>query len=205
MKTVYFQYGEKEINYLKQCDEALSKIIDQYGFIEREVIPDIYTGLLHTVVGQLLSTKVANVIFSRLEAMVGNMTPENVAQYSIEEIKQCGLTKRKSQTIKEITDRILKGELNLQSLQQKNNKEVIEELTLIKGIGEWSAEMILILTLQRKDVLSYKDLAIRRGLCRLQGLSQIDRETFEIYKQRYSPYGSIAALYLWKLSHEKEK
>ena len=80
--------------------------------------------------------------------------------------------------------------------------EVIGLLSSLPGIGVWTAEMLLIFSLGRMDVLSYGDLAIRRGLCKLYGHKTLTKEQFARYKKRYSPYGSIASLYLWRLSVE---
>lgn len=70
----------------------------------------------------------------------------------------------------------------------------------IKGIGEWTAEMILIHSLERPDLLSYKDLGIRRGIMRLHGLEELSKKEFETYRKRYSPYGTVASIYLWEIS-----
>ena len=80
------------------------------------------------------------------------------------------------------------------------DKEVMEKLTALDGIGEWTAEMLMIFTLQRPDVLSFKDLAIIRGLKRLYHHRTIDRARFERYRKRFSPYGSIAGFYIWEVA-----
>ena len=82
--------------------------------------------------------------------------------------------------------------------------EIIGRLSALPGIGVWTAEMLLIFSLERKDVLSYGDLAIRRGICNLYGHKTISKEQFERYRRRYSPYCSIASLYLWELSKEEK-
>jgi DNA-3-methyladenine glycosylase II len=79
---------------------------------------------------------------------------------------------------------------------------VKSKLTSIKGIGNWTAEMFLIFSLKRMDVVSYKDLAIRRGMMSLYGLERLEKKTFERYRENYSPYGTVASLYLWSLSKE---
>lgn len=75
----------------------------------------------------------------------------------------------------------------------------------LKGIGEWTAEMLLIHSLQRADVLSYKDLGIRRGIMRLYGLEELSKQEFNVYRKRYSPYGTVASIYLWEISSRKEE
>lgn len=74
------------------------------------------------------------------------------------------------------------------------------KLSKLKGVGEWTAEMPLIHSLERPDILSYKDLGIRRGLIKLYSLEELSKEEFETYRKRYSPYNTVASLYLWKIS-----
>ena len=79
------------------------------------------------------------------------------------------------------------------------DEEVIKELSSLKGIGVWTAEMLLMFSLGRRDVLSFGDFGIRRGLCRIHGLAEeeLTKEKFEEYRRLYSPYGTVASLYLW--------
>ena len=82
----------------------------------------------------------------------------------------------------------------------ENGREVIRELSSLKGVGIWTAEMILLFCMQRPDVFSYDDLAIQRGLRMLYHHRSIDRKRFEMYRRRFSPYGSVASLYLWAVA-----
>ena len=81
-----------------------------------------------------------------------------------------------------------------------NDEDAIRALSSLKGIGVWTAEMILLFCLQRPDIFSYDDLAIRRGLRMVYHHREIDRERFEKYRRRFSPYGSVASLYLWAVA-----
>ena len=90
--------------------------------------------------------------------------------------------------------------MNFHTLHTLSDNEVIERLTSLNGVGVWTAEMVLIFSLCRPDVVSYEDLAIRRGMMNLYGLKELRKEKFYRYKKRYSPYGSVASLYLWALS-----
>ena len=85
-----------------------------------------------------------------------------------------------------------------------SDSEIIEALTAISGVGVWTAQMLLIFSLMRPDVVSYGDLAIRRGMMNMYGLRELSKEKFERYAKHYSPYGSVASLYLWELSHIDE-
>lgn len=91
------------------------------------------------------------------------------------------------------------GTLNLEQLWSLSDEEVILELTKLKGVGVWTAEMILTFCMQRPNVVSFGDLAIQRGMRMLYRHQQIDRTKFERYQKRYAPYGTVAGLYLWAI------
>ena len=107
---------------------------------------------------------------------------------------------KKARYIKEIGESVYGGALDLAAFSEMTDEEIIKRLSALPGIGVWTAEMLLIFSLQRRDVCSFGDLAIRRGMCNLYGLETLSKEQFTRYKKRYSPYGSIASLYLWELS-----
>lgn len=130
----------------------------------------------------------------------GKVTPDLVCGTDIRDIQKCGMSMRKAGYIKAAAQAVHSGALDLAALRQMPDDEVIKHLSALPGIGVWTAEMLLIFSLGRKDVLSFGDLAIRRGICRLYGHKELSRERFERYRKRYSPYGSIASLYLWEIS-----
>jgi DNA-3-methyladenine glycosylase II len=112
------------------------------------------------------------------------------------------MSMRKATYIKGMAEACAKGDLDLDGLKLLPDQEVVARLSALRGIGAWTAEMILIFSLQRPDVVSWNDLAIRRGMMILYGLDQLTRDRFDQHRKRYSPYGSVASLYLWEISHE---
>ena len=196
----YFKYGEKEIDYLREVDKKLAIEIDKIGMIQREVNTDLFSALISSVISQQISTKAAITVTSRLIELVGEFTPENIEKIELESIQQCGMSLRKAGYIKGIAHVAVTKEIDFNKLHKLPDREVIKELTKLKGIGEWTAEMILLHSLERPDILSYKDLGIRRGIMRLYELEELSKEEFEIYRERYSPYGTVASLYLWEIS-----
>lgn len=106
----------------------------------------------------------------------------------------------KAHYIKEITRRIISDQLDLERLADLSNEEVIEQLCELPGIGRWTAEMILTFSLQRKDIISYSDLAILRGMRMVYHHRRITPQLFTKYKRRYGPYATIASLYLWAVA-----
>ncbi len=196
----YFIYGEKEIEYLKKKDKKLAEAIDKIGMIKREIILDPFEAIITSVVGQQISNKAAVTVNSRLLELVGKIAPDNIGQATLEDIQKCGMSNRKALYIKGIAEAALDKSIDFKNLHKLSDEEIIKELTSLYGVGVWTAEMLLIFSLGRMDVLSFKDLAIVRGMMRLYGLDKITKKEFEKYRKRYSPYGSVASLYLWELS-----
>jgi 3-methyladenine DNA glycosylase/8-oxoguanine DNA glycosylase len=94
----------------------------------------------------------------------------------------------------------MRGEIDFARFHEMADREIIDQLLSLRGIGVWTAEMLLLFSLSRPDVVSWGDQAIRRGMMNLYGLKKLTKEQFYRYRRRYSPYGSVASLYLWALS-----
>lgn len=197
---MFFQYGEKEINYLKRKDKKLAWAIEQIGHIERRLDADLFASVVRHIVGQQISSKAQATVWARLEDRLSVVTPASVHAASPEELQSLGMSLRKAEYIKDFASKIVSGEFALQAVEQLSDEEAIAALSSLKGIGRWTAEMILLFCLQRPDILSFDDLAIQRGLRMLYHHRKITRELFNKYKKRYSPYGSTAAIYLWAIS-----
>ena len=199
----FFKYGETEINYLKAACPKLATVIDRAGMLRRKVEPEVFKALISSIVSQQISVSAALTVFSRLEELVGEMNADAILAKTDDEIKGCGLSYRKVGYIKGICEAVKSGELDLDSLGELSDEEVIAELVKLPGIGVWSAEMFLIFSLLRPDVLSYGDLVIRKGIMKLYDLDDISKQDFEVYRKMYSPYGTVASIYLWDLANEK--
>jgi DNA-3-methyladenine glycosylase II len=197
---LFFPYGTIEIDHLKSRDKPLGGAIDRIGHIERAVDTDLFSSVIHHIIGQQISTAAQRTIWERMNKQLGSITKDSVCGLSMEEIQSFGMTFRKAEYIKDFSDKIKRGELNIDDIKNKPDNEVIGELSRLKGIGRWTAEMIMIFCLQRPDILSYDDLAIHRGLRMLYHHRNINKKTFEKYRRRYSPYGTVASLYLWAIA-----
>lgn len=195
-----FQYGLKEIEYLKTQDPVLGQAMEQIGRIEREITPNPFEALISSVVSQQISKKAAETVWNRLQNLLGAINPERIDQTDIDAIQGCGMSLRKAGYIKGIAEAAQRGEVDFTKLHTLKDEEIIRSLSALPGVGVWTAEMLLIFSLCRPDVVSYRDLAIRRGMMNCYGLSELSKGDFETYRQKYSPYGSVASLYLWALS-----
>ncbi len=197
---MYFEYGEKEINYLKKKDKRLGEAIDKIGMLKRPIDTDIFTAIIRAILGQQVSRQARETVFSRMEHSISSITAENINCLTVEEIQAFGTTFKKAEYIKDFALKICSGDLNLDKLHVLTDSEVIEELSALKGIGVWTAEMLLASTLKRDDVLSFGDIAIHRGLRMLYRHKEVTKKMFERYRKRYSPYGTTASVYLWAIA-----
>ena len=198
---LYFKYGEKEISYLKNKDKKLVEVIEKVGLIERETDPELFSALVHHIVGQQISTKAQATIWERMKKSLGAVTPETILNASMDEIRSFGISLRKVEYIKDFAEKVHTGEFDIEAAEKMEDDELIKYLTTLKGVGVWTAEMILLFCLQRPNVFSFDDLAIKRGLRMVYHHRKIDRKLFEKYRRRFSPYCSVASLYLWAVSN----
>ena len=197
---MYFAYGEEETDYLKKKDKRMAEVIDRIGHVERTVDTDLFSAVVHHIVGQQISTKAQETIWQRMLSALGEVNAETVIAAGEAKLQSLGMTFRKAEYITDFAEKVRTGAFDLEGIWQKSDEEAIRELASLKGIGVWTAEMILLFCMQRPDVLSCDDLAIQRGLRMVYHHRKIDRKLFEKYRRRFSPYGSVASLYLWAVS-----
>ncbi|MCR4725227.1 MAG: DNA-3-methyladenine glycosylase 2 family protein [Clostridia bacterium] len=195
-----FEYGSKEIEYLKAKDKKLGAVIDRIGHIDRPVDTDLFESVVHQIVGQQISTKAQQTIWHRMTAFLGDVTPAAIAAASADELQQLGLTFRKVDYMQDFARKVLDGSFDLDAVQHMSDEDAIAALASLRGIGVWTAEMLLLFCLQRPDVLSYGDLAILRGMRMVYRHRKIDKPLFEKVRRRLSPCGSVASLYFWAVA-----
>ena len=195
-----FHYDDRAKDYLCERDGKLGRYIKELGDIEREMQPDLFEALANSIISQQISGKAAVAIYSRLKDVATEISPEKIAVLPESEIRQCGISQRKAVYLKIAAQAIMTDELNLSRLRNLDNEAVIKALEKLPGIGRWSAEMILIFSFGREDVLSYGDYGIRRGIMKLHSLPELTKKQFGYYENLYSPYGTIASFYLWEIA-----
>lgn len=192
----YFDYGEKEILYLSKKDKKLGQAIKQIGFIQREVEPNLFVALMNSIVAQQVAKKAAATVWARFVDLVGEVTPQNVSKCSVEEIQKCGMSFRKANYILSVAT----APIEYNKLNNLPVEEITKQLVALPGIGIWTVEMLLIFCLQKPDIVSWGDFAIRKGMMILYNKKELSKQDFLKYKKRYSPFGSVASLYLWHIS-----
>lgn len=197
---MYFQYGDKETEYLKKKDKVFGEVIEKIGHIEREVDSNLFSSVIHHIIGQQILTKAQATIWRRMKEQFGEVTAESILAADIPELQSFGMTFRKAEYIKNFAEKVQSGTFDLEGISLLPDNEAIKVLAALKGIGVWTAEMILLFCLQRPDIFSFDDLAIQRGLRMVYHHRKIDRRLFEKYRRRFSPYCSVASLYLWAVA-----
>ncbi len=197
----YFDITEEALTHLTAKDPKLGEAIAQIGVIRRPVMPDVFQALAYNIVGQQISTPALETVWGRLDTKLdGDVTSARVLALSENELQSIGISYRKVEYIRRLATKVEEGSFSLEALRDMTDEEAITALSSLDGIGKWTAEMILIFSLQRPDVVSFGDLAILRGMRMLYHHREIDKKKFAKYKRRYSPYGSVASLYLWEIA-----
>ena len=195
-----FEYGEQELSYLRRKDKRLCAVIDRIGHIERPVDGNLFSSVVHHIIGQLISTKAQATIWQRMQEALGEVTAETILAAGVPKLQSLGMTFRKAEYITDFAEKVHTGAFDLDAVEHMSDEEAIRALCALKGIGVWTAEMILLFCMQRPDVFSYDDLAIQRGLRMVYHHREIDRQLFQKYRRRFSPYCSVASLYLWAVA-----
>lgn len=197
---MYFEYGEKEISYIKSKDAKMGECINRIGHLYKPVENSLFASVVLNIIGQQISMKAQETIWTRMNDDLKEITPQTVADAGIEKMQSYGTSFRKAGYICDFADKILNGSFDLEEIWNKSDSEVIKELSSLDGIGEWTAEMIMLFCMQRPNIFSFKDLAILRGLRMVYHHRKITKDLFEKYQRRFSPYCSVVSLYLWEIS-----
>jgi 3-methyladenine DNA glycosylase/8-oxoguanine DNA glycosylase len=202
---IKINYFNKEANaYLKEQSSEMKALIELTGPIETFHIEDPFIALISQIVYQSISLKAADTIWARFTETIYPLTPAGILSYSFEDIKTIGLSGPKTAYIFNVANAYFNQEINT-NFNGLTDIEIIKEVTKIKGIGEWTAQMLLIFCLDRPNVMAYKDFAIRKGLEWLYDIDHsLTKKEFNYYKTLFSPYGTTASLYLWEI-HAKTK
>jgi DNA-3-methyladenine glycosylase II len=183
-------------------DNVLKDIISRLQILELPNSGNVYNELVKNIVYQQISYRVADVIHARLIELLGDegYSPKDILSLDFDTLRSVGLSRPKTQYVINISQYFLDNNLIIYNWDDDSDDEIIEKLIEIKGVGTWTAEMILIFELKRPDVLPVKDLAIQQAMKALYGITSEKKELFnDMYKiaESWKPYRSYATLYLW--------
>jgi len=191
---------------LRRGDPRLGAWIDRVGSVGLRRQRPYFVALCRSIISQQLASKAAATIYSRFRDLFpGGKNPDAATLLALSklQLRGCGLSRQKIRYLRALAAEFNEGQLGRVRLARLSDQEVIRLLTELPGIGVWTAEMFLIFALGRLDIFSVGDLALRVGVQRVVGRS-LTRGQIEKVATRWSPYRSVASLYLWKISHWKE-
>ncbi len=195
---------------LARRDPVMAALIERIGPIDlslrlarrnEERPADAYGALLRSIIGQQVSTKAARTVYLRVLDLFGGKTPspEQLLALGVEDLRGVGLSGRKVTYIRDLAQHVVDGELELERIAELPDEEVIEEISAVRGLGRWTAEIFLMFHLGRPDVLSGGDLGLRKAIQVEYGLEEMPTpEQVGEIGAKWSPYRSLASLYLWE-------
>lgn len=191
---------EKALEHFEKNDSVLHEAGLKVETLTLSIHPDPFLRLCRSIVGQQLSVKAAQTIFGRFESLFKHgVSPKELLKISDEKLRGAGLSYQKIKYLKDLATKTISGEIDLHNLNTKENEEIIVELTKIKGIGVWTAEMFLMFSLGRPDVFSYGDLGLQNAIMKLYKLKQKPTEKqMEKFSKKWIPYRTFAAMILWR-------
>lgn len=192
-------------NALKQADAVLATVIDRVGdcsLIQEQRTGNLLLSLCESIIYQQISGKAAATIYRRFLELYPEQsfpTAQDILNTDDEILRNAGLSRAKVIYLKDLAVKILEGLPTLEELEEMNDETVIQYLTQVKGIGRWTAQMLLIFRLHRWDVLPADDLGFRTAVRRAYQLADLpDKKTIKQMGQKWKPYCTIAAWYLWR-------
>ena len=192
-------YWNKARRHLKAADDVMAALIKDSRAAALRPRDDPFFSLARSIVGQQISVKAAESVWGKLEDAAGDITPGNVTDLGADRLRACGVTRMKAGYLMSLSGHFLDGSLDVPSCKKLADEAVIEQLTQVKGIGRWTAEMFLIFYLQRPDVLPLGDIGVQRAIGNhYNGGERPDAETMRRFAEPWRPWRSVAVWYLWR-------
>ncbi len=192
-------YWQEAKEYLRSNDAILADLIALYPSETMINYHDAFLTLVKAIIGQQISVSAANAIYQRLESLLGKITLENYLDAAPQLLRQSGLSRQKISYITNISQGFQDGILTPQFWLTMSDKEVMDQLTSIKGIGPWTAQMFLIFHLHRRDIFPIADLGLINAIQRHYGSEKtLTKEQIKELSQNWKPYRTVATWYLWR-------
>lgn len=199
MLCLHYDLDNEKVKYLINTDEKLGKLIRYINKSELIIEEDGFKCIVKYIIGQQISDKARETIWQRVCAILENVTPEKTLAINNEELRKVGLSERKVKYIKILASAVISEDINFYDFKELTNEEIIKKLTALKGIGQWTAEMYLIFSLGRENVLSKGDGTIRRTIQWMYDLEKLpSSEILLKYFSSWNQYATIVSSYLWK-------
>ena len=198
--VVTLDMNTPSVQYLCKKDKRLARVIKMVGPIQYTSHDEnAYSFLTHEIIEQMLSVKAGQKIYNRLEKLCGEeISPDRICALTDEQIRGTGMSNAKVEYIRNITNAITNGTLDLEALKRLSDEEVVAILTKIRGIGNWTAKMYLIFVLNRSDILPFEDGAFLQSYRWMYKATDCSPNAVKSKCKKWSPYSSIASRYLYR-------
>lgn len=187
--------------HLRASDPVMKTMIDAVGPYTLRFERNRFGMLVRSIVSQQISTNAARSIRTRLRELVGpvGFTAVNLIRFDAVQLRSAGLSGQKASYIADLALKVSDGTLNLKQIGRLSDDQIVEQLTQVKGIGHWTAQMFLIFSLGRPDVFPHGDLGVRACIRDRYGLDNLpDKETSHSIAEPWRPYASVASWYCWR-------
>ena len=190
----------KAINHLKNSDPVLRAIIERVGPCRIEYGPAEFHSLAEAIVYQQLNGKAAVTIFNRFADLAGKpLTPAGILKLTDQQMRAVGLSKQKTSYLRDMAERAMNGQLDFTRLHEHSDEDVIKHLTQVRGVGVWTAQMFLMFTLKRPNVLPTGDFGVQMAIRKHYNKRKMPKPALmEKIARPWEPYRSIACWYLWR-------
>lgn len=188
------------ISHFQKVDKKVADVLPRItwsDWFEDVESSDHFYNLTKNIIYQQLAGRAASTIFGRFEVLVKEVSPQNVISIDAQLLRDAGLSWAKVSYVKDLAEKVENKVIDLTKIEQMDNEAVITELTKVKGIGRWTAEMFLLFTLHRENIFSYGDLGLKNGLAKLYQLDSPSVADIKKIVRRWSPYESYASIALW--------
>lgn len=195
-----------KVEHLRESDSRMAQLIERFGYIERNTHRPLFEALVESIVSQQVASASAERTMRKIAGAVGgSVVPATIASLGREGLRKCGVAARKAEWIVSAAERFESGGFGQEELRELSNEEVVDRLTSLGGVGRWTAEMLLMFSLGREDVLPTGDLGIRKALTVLYGERRLTTKRWAHYRRLFGPYCSIASFYLWAYANNLPK
>lgn len=192
-------YWNDARKYLIKKDKTLAKIIKEFPNQSIVKKGTAFKTLLRAIVGQQISVQSADAVWSRFIKLILEPTPSQILEFSVEELRSTGLSIQKANYVIDLANHFASGKIKPRTFNRLTDEQLINKLTSVKGIGQWTAEMFLIFNLQRPDILPLQDIGVIRAIEKhYYGGEKVDKSQLIEIGNNWAPWRSVATWYLWR-------
>ncbi len=191
---------QKARRHLRAADPVMKAVIDAVGPFMLRLERDRFGMLVRSIISQQISTSAARSIRRRLQELAPDMKAATLAQFTVDQLRSVGLSPQKASYIADLARKVNDGTVELRQIGRLSDERIVEQLTEVRGIGRWTAQMFLIFSLGRLDVFPHDDLGVQTAIRNRYGLGGLpDKQTAHAIAAAWRPYASVASWYCWRM------